>query len=91
MKNAQIDFSTIKSPNDFYGEIKKILNLPEYFSYNLDSLYDCLTDIFEPVSISFSNCKEGNSSLGGYFNSIKQVFADAKDAGSRVESVWNES
>lgn len=28
-----------------YQHLKEKLDLPEYFGYNLDALYDCLTDI----------------------------------------------
>lgn len=34
-----------------YQYLKEKLNLPEYFGYNLDALYDCLTDIGTETTI----------------------------------------
>ena len=38
-----------------YQYIKEKLNLPEYFGYNLDALYDCLTDIGIETTIQIKN------------------------------------
>ena len=38
-----------------YPYLKEKLNLPEYFGYNLDALYDCLTEIGIETTIQIKN------------------------------------
>lgn len=45
MINYYIDISNISTKMDFYQLLKRIINFPDYFGYNLDALYDCLCDL----------------------------------------------
>ncbi len=42
---AHIDGSCCKTETDFHNEFQSQLNFPEYYGHNLDSLFDCLTDL----------------------------------------------
>lgn len=42
---AHIDGSCCKNESDFHNEFQSQLNFPEYYGKNLDSLFDCLTDL----------------------------------------------
>lgn len=56
MTQKQIDFSALQSYDDFYDEITKQLNLPDYFGRNLDALYDVLTGAVSlPLQLHFIN------------------------------------
>ena len=50
-----IDFKNINSRKDFYLQLRKKCELPEYFGDNLDALWDVLTsgELGFPLMISF--------------------------------------
>ena len=49
----KLEGSLLKTNPDKF--IKEKLNLLEYFGYNLDALYDCLTDIGIETTIQIKN------------------------------------
>ena len=56
MKTIYIDFAEIGDYEEFYEQLKKKLELPEFFGDNLDALYDALTGFVEmPLHIEFVN------------------------------------
>ncbi|NOT36113.1 MAG: barstar family protein [Saprospiraceae bacterium] len=58
-KIANIDGDCCRSEEDFHKEISNALHFPEYYGRNLDSLFDCLSDLEwienENIAIQFSN------------------------------------
>lgn len=51
-----IDFSSIRSYDDFYGQLKEKIYLRPYFGNNLDALFDSLSgDVALPLHITFIN------------------------------------
>ena len=53
MKIIVIDFSKCKYPMDLHNEIRKKLELPEWYGNYLDALWDMLTGFIEtPISIT---------------------------------------
>ena len=56
MKQVTFDFEKIESIDDFYREAVEKMDLPDYFGYNLDAMWDCLTGEIElPIEIRFIN------------------------------------
>lgn len=62
-----IDGLSIKHKDDFYQNIKKELNAPEYFGNNLDALYDILTSQSDIIQIEFLHYNEMTNHLGTAF------------------------
>ena len=40
MKQVTFDFEKIESIDDFYREAVEKMDLPDYFGYNLDAMWD---------------------------------------------------
>ncbi|CAH9019007.1 barstar family protein [Candidatus Nitrosacidococcus sp. I8] len=56
MNNISIDFSEIKTFNDFYIQLKIKIAIPDYFGNNLDALYDFFSgEASLPLNIEFNN------------------------------------
>ncbi|GBU09468.1 hypothetical protein AwWohl_06060 [Gammaproteobacteria bacterium] len=47
-KIVKLDFSEIKTSDDFYDAISKALGFPSFFGRNINALIDCLTYLREP-------------------------------------------
>lgn len=55
MLKISIDFNDFVDKKELYTFLSKSLDFSDYFSYNLDSLYDILLDIDLPVKLIISN------------------------------------
>ena len=55
--------------------IAEELNFPDYFGNNLDALYDCLTDIDEPINIALDPIPSDESEK--WYQGIYKVLLDA--------------
>ncbi|MGN1399539.1 MAG: barstar family protein [Erysipelotrichaceae bacterium] len=59
MKNTYIlDGTRLLERQSAFELLKEILALPDYFSNNLDSLYDCLTEFFQGSNFIIINAEE---------------------------------
>ena len=73
-----IDGLSIKKKEDFYQNIKKELNAPQYFGNNLDALYDLLTEQPDILQIKFIHYNMMRQQLGIPFcQRILKVLQDA--------------
>lgn len=73
-----IDGLCIESKEDFYQNIKKELNAPDYFGNNLDALYDILTEQPDLLQIKFIHYDMMCRHLGVTFcQKVLQVLQDA--------------
>ena len=86
--NCTINLAAVHSKQDFYALLEHTLPFSEYFGHNLDALYDVLTDMHEPVHITFMHCNVAHTHLNEYFTKIQQTFADATQNGSAVTAEW---
>ena len=64
--------------------IKKELSLPSYYGGNLDALYDCLTDIEEPVVLVLMNVPENSDALSGRLSALLSVFDSAAGENPKI-------
>lgn len=69
MPNIIIDFNDYEDIKDIYKLLNSKLNFPDYFSYNLDSLYDILGDIEDYTEIVIKNKDK--------YEKLYDVFLDA--------------
>lgn len=59
MKNTYIlDGNQLLDRQSAFVQLKQQLSLPAYFSDNLDSLYDCLTEFFQGASFIIINAQK---------------------------------
>ena len=63
-------FATGREVHDF---LAAELAFPDYYGHNLDALYDCLGDIFEPTTIRIRRTWHQDS----WFKAIAAVIRDA--------------
>ena len=67
-----------KKKEDFYQNIKKELDVPEYFGNNLDALYDFLTEQPDILQMKFLHYNMMQSQLGRSFcQQLLKVLQDA--------------
>lgn len=64
-----------KTKNKMLSYIAEELSFPDYFGNNLDALYDCLTDVDEPINIALDPIPSGDSEK--WYQSIYKVLLDA--------------
>ena len=77
MKRIVFDFKKIKNKKDFYNELAEKVQLPEYFGYNLDALWDIITsgEIDLPTEVIFINFDNRKNK---FFVSLEELFKDAE-------------
>jgi len=77
MKTVYIDFTDIGDYEDFYGQLKEKLSLPEHFGENLDALHDVLAgDVELPLHIEFVNMSVDQLDL---FEDLLATLEDTED------------
>lgn len=74
-----LDGRKMTSREALWDYLKEELPLPDYFGRNLDALYDVLTEYRKPLTIKLTNKEQIETYLGGYGESLLEVFADAAD------------
>lgn len=74
MQDIILDALKMKESEETHKYLKEMLKLPEYYGFNLDALYDCLTDVGELV-LEITNCEEA----GEYFSRVLKVMLDASE------------
>lgn len=65
-----------KSTHDY---LKRKLQFPDYYGNNLDSLWDLLTTISDPIEIILLNSQTLYENLGEYGVELVTVFVEAMD------------
>ena len=50
-----INCDAIESMREFHEIMAREFHFPDWYGKNLDALYDCLTDITEPCTLTFTN------------------------------------
>ena len=70
-----IDFSGVTSAEAFHNLLAQKLDLPDWYGHNLDALYDCLTELPEPVNLILKNWNSAADFAPGF----ESVFSDAQE------------
>ena len=87
MKTVVIDFSKCKYPMDLHNEIRKKLELPEWYGNNLDALWDMLTGFIEtPIEITVIY-KPENKAAENLKENVLKVIETFKEAAQEDEEI----
>ena len=60
MNTFFLDGSAYSTPRDLHAALKSMMALPDYYGMNADALYDCLSDLPEPVHLRIVSPGEGD-------------------------------
>ena len=80
MNTYILNFNDKKTPAEMHDYLKLMLQLPDHYGRNLDALYDCLTSITAPTTISIANLDTGND----FQMRVLNVLRDAADDNTRL-------
>lgn len=83
-KFIRIDCDTISNKQDLHEVLRKELADVEYYSNNLDALYDALTSV-KGVHLNFENFSLLSDRLGAYYDKLLKVIVSATDANPDLE------
>ncbi len=77
---VRLDGKTIETREGLYAEVRRQLDLPDFFGANADALYDVLTSLSQHTVVTV--CCPGNlrRSLGPYYAVVERVLLDAATA-----------
>ena len=84
MKYVLMDLNRLDSMKNVHAFLERELEFPEYYGHNLDALYDCLTDIAEPVTIIIVNVPENEDALERRLEGLLSVLESASDENPNV-------
>ena len=87
-KEYIIDLNGLRDRADLHERIFHALPLPEWYGYNLDALFDVLTEPTEPMRIVFLNYKDAEKVLGAYANAFRHMIQDVMEENEEVECVF---
>lgn len=79
MKTITLDLTQMKSIRQLHLYLRSVLDLPDYYGENLDALYDCLTEICEPVILKMPQAVAERTELGWYGERLLLVLKDAAE------------
>jgi ribonuclease inhibitor len=76
-KKVKLAGKSIRSLEEFYGEIARKLRFPDYFGRNLDALWDVLTtDIKGPVELAWEDSGASQKAMGKDFEKVAALLRD---------------
>ena len=62
----RINCAGIADRKEFHRLLAQTLSFPEWYGNNLDALYDCLTDLFDPTHLLLENWDPLSPVLGPF-------------------------
>ena len=72
---CNVDCSVVTGAAAMHRVLAQALNFPEWYGHNLDALFDCLTELEEPVHLVLENWDAD----APYAEGFACVFADARE------------
>lgn len=88
MKRYILNCRKIRTKEELFSEVKKVLPVPEYFGSNLDALRDFLSGQKMTLEIRKFSCLR--SSLGGYADSLEEMLRATDGESSNFSAVIKE-
>lgn len=85
MKTIVLDGSRMTTIQGAHEELSRKLSLPAYYGRNLDALWDILSCIHDPISITMEHAPQMLNALDSYGASLLRVFFDAAAENPSVE------
>jgi ribonuclease inhibitor len=81
MKTVTLALARMQSIRQLHKYLRAELELPDYYGENLDALYDCLTEVCEPVILKIPQAV----ALGWYGARLLTVVQDAAAANPNLQ------
>ena len=85
MRKITLDIEKMRSLPMLHKYLHTALALPEYYGANLDALYDCLTEIAEPIELVVPKQVADEAYLGWYGQQFLQMLQDAAEANEALQ------
>ncbi|MDO4459508.1 MAG: barstar family protein [Clostridia bacterium] len=79
MKAVYLDCKDINSTECLQKVLKTMLDFPEYYGYNLDALYDMLTEPEFEAEFHVTNFDALRENLGKYARAFERVLEDSAE------------
>lgn len=89
VKEYTIDLADLRDRADLHERIFEALPLPEWYGYNLDALYDVLTEPMEPCRIIFLHFEDAEEVLGGYAKALRHMLCDVMEENDDIEVTFS--
>jgi len=77
MKNVSIDGQKMLTRDAAFAELRRALNCPPTCGKNLDALWDFLTDLSQPVTLTFAHNEDMVEALAPYGIKLLQTLIEA--------------
>jgi ribonuclease inhibitor len=78
-KKVKLAGKSIRSLEEFYGQIARKLRFPDHFGRNLDALWDVLTtDIRGPLELAWEDSEASKKSMGKDFEKVAALLRDVE-------------
>ena len=90
VNTCHLDCAQMTSRDTLHAYLKKQLSLPEYYGGNLDALFDCLTELSQPLQLELSNLDQ-LLSLGSYGKALVATFRDAALENPNLELLFSDN
>lgn len=75
MNEIQLHCESIREKAQLHAALAEALSFPEWYGNNLDALYDCLTDLEDPVHLHLIDWEQ----LPAWKAAFEAVFNDAEN------------
>lgn len=75
MNEITLDCTALETKAQLHGALADALSLPDWYGANLDALYDCLTDLDEPVHLHLAGWEQ----LPEWKAAFEAVLSDAEN------------
>jgi len=87
MKVIDIELKNVTTVRGFHRVVKKALQAPDYYGYNLDALNDVLTSINEETQIIFHHFGAIKKALPEYADTIDELLTDVTEDNDNLEII----
>ena len=87
MKKVILDASKLDGMRGVHEAFREALDFPEYYGYNLDALYDCLTDLHEETEVEIPDPLALSKELGKRYGRLLAVLEDAAEENPRIRLI----
>ena len=74
MKTVTLALARMQSIRQLHKYLRAELELPDYYGENLDALYDCLTEVCEPVILKIPQAVAAGSEWVGMAQDCLQLY-----------------
>ena len=90
MKKVILDAAKLDGMRGVHEAFRDALGFPDYYGYNLDALYDCLTDLREEVEVEIPDPLALSKELGRRYGRLLAVLEDAAEENPGIRVIKGE-